>query len=297
MSAGALTRVRWHAEAVLFDIAAGAVGRMSLRSRLAVGSALGTIFWAMDARHRRAALSNIRLAFGEELSDRQGRQLALASMRHFTRVMVETVAAPTFAADEQAGRIRVEGVEHMRGGHARGRGLLGFSGHFGNWELLRLAAAHHGMPSLSIARPLDNPVLDSRIASLRGMGGNQVTPKRGAVSAALRCLRQGGFVSMMIDQRSERSGFAVPMFGHQAFAAASLAVLAVRTGAPMIPGFAVLERDGTWRVVYEPAVEVDLSGDMQEDRRRIMTTCTAILERWIRQYPEQWLWTHARLKA
>ncbi|MDO8837055.1 MAG: lysophospholipid acyltransferase family protein [Vicinamibacterales bacterium] len=295
--AGALTRIRWHAEAALFDIAAGAVGRLSLRSRLAVGSALGTVFWAVDARHRRAALSNIRLAYGDELSDHQSWQLALASMRHFTRVMVETAAAHRFAADEDAGRIRVEGVEHLRTAHARGLGLLAFTGHFGNWELLRLAAAHHGMASLTIARPLDNPVLDARLTRLRGLRGNRVTPKRGAVLAALSHLRDGGSVSMMIDQRSERSGLEVPFFRCRAFAAATLAVLAIRTGAPIVPCCAVLEPDGSWHVVYEPEVEVARTGELQEDSLRIMTTCTAILERWIRQYPEQWLWTHARLKA
>jgi KDO2-lipid IV(A) lauroyltransferase len=292
-----MTRLRWHTEAALFDIAAAAVGRMSPRSRLAVGSALGTVFWAVDARHRRAATANIRLAYGDELSLHESRRLTLASMRHFTRVMVETAAAHRFAADENSGRIRVEGVEHLRTAHARGRGLLGFTGHFGNWELLRLAGAHHGVASLTIARPLDNPVLDAHLTRLRGLMGNRVTAKRGAVLAALSHLREGGTVSMMIDQRPERSGLAVPFFGCQAFAAATLAVLAIRTGAAIVPSFAVLEPDGSWHVVYEPEVEVVRTGDLREDSLRIMTTCTAILERWIRQYPEQWLWTHARLKA
>ena len=270
---------------------------MSPRSRLAVGSALGTLFWAVDARHRQAATANIRLAYGDHVSLLESRRLARASMRHFTRVMVGTAAASRFAADEEAGHVRVEGVHNMRNAHARGLGLLGFSGHFGNWELLRLAAAHHGMASLSVARPLDNPILDARLARLRDLGGNRSTAKRGAVSAALSHLRRGGFVSMMIDQRSERSGLAVPFFGCRAFAAATLAVLAIRTGAPIVPGFAVLEPDRSWRVVYEPEVEVARTGDLHEDSIRIMTACMASLERWIRQYPEQWLWTHARLKA
>jgi KDO2-lipid IV(A) lauroyltransferase len=209
--------------------------------------------------------------------------------------MAEMIA---FRGDDPVSRrISTEGLEHLREAQAKGKGLLGFSGHFGHWELLRFTLGCHGLPSTGIARPLDNPHLDRRITALRALGGNGVVAKRGGVSSALRGLRNRDFVTIMIDQRTAQSGIGVPLFGRRAFAADSLAVLAIRTGAPIVPGFAVLEPDGSWRVVVEPEVPVLLTGDFRADSLKIMTDCTAILERWIRRYPEQWLWTHARLNA
>ncbi|MFO7691681.1 MAG: lysophospholipid acyltransferase family protein [Vicinamibacterales bacterium] len=296
-STGVLRRLRWRAEAAAFSVSSAALGAASPRGRLAIGSTLGHAFWAIDARHRRAAERSIRLAYGGALAGPDVRRLARHSMRHFMRMIVETAAFQRAGADEAAGRIRAEGLDHLSAALQRGRGLIGFSGHFGNWELLRLVAAHHGMASSAVARPLDNPLLEERLARLRVRTGGRVLPKRGGVMAALTCLRQGGFVTILIDQRPERSGLAVPFFGRQAFAADALALLALRTGAPIVPGFGFLDPDGTWRVVIEPEVGVVRTGDLRADSERIMADCTAILERWVRRYPEQWLWTHARLKA
>lgn len=291
-SAGPLRRARWAIEAAAVDVCLAAVGRLSPRRRVSLGDALGTVFWAVDARHRRNAQRCIALAFGDAFSRRDVQRLTLASMRHYTRVIVETAAFRNFQPDA----VRVEGLEHLRTALGKGRGLLGFSGHFGHWELLHLALGHHGMPSLAVVRPLENPRLERRLTSLRGLGGNGIIAKRGAVSSVLKLLREGRFVTMLIDQRPEHSGSPVSFFGCRAFAADALASLALRTGAPIVPGFAVLEPDGSWHVVVEPEVPVVASGDIRADVRRVMTDCTAILERWVRRYPEQWLWTHAKLK-
>jgi KDO2-lipid IV(A) lauroyltransferase len=279
-------------EAAAVDVCLAAVGRLSPRRRVSIGRALGTVFWAVDARHRRNAQRSIALAFGDALPRRDVHRLTLASMRHYTRVMVEATAFREFQPDD----VRAEGLEHLRTALDKGRGLLGFSGHLGNWELLHLALGHHGLPSLAVVRPLDNPRLEKRLENLRGLGGNGIVARRGAVSSVLKLLREGRFVTMLIDQRSEDSGIPVSFLGRRAFAADALAVLALRTGAPIVPGFAVLEPDGSWHVVIEPEVPVVASGDLHADIQRVMTDCTAILERWVRRYPEQWLWTHAKLK-
>jgi KDO2-lipid IV(A) lauroyltransferase len=292
-----MRRLKWRIEAAALDVSAAAIGRARPRTRLALGSAFGSVFWAVDWRHRRAAQRNIALAYGGQLSTREVNRLALASMRHFARVLVEAAAFPRPQSAVASGSVRVEGIENLRNAVARGQGVLGFSGHFGHWELLRLTLAHHGLTSSAIARPLDNPYLEQRAAQVRALGGEDPIAKRGGVSSALKRLRQGELVTLLIDQRREQSGVPVTFFGRQAFAAGSLAVLALRTGAPIIPGVGYLDSDGVWHVVLEPEVPVVRTGDLRADTRRIMTDCTAFLERWIRRYPEQWLWTHARLKA
>ena len=290
--AGVLRRTRWAAEAAAVDVCLAGARSLGPRARLALGRVVGTAFWAIDARHRRNAERCIALAFGDRLTAAQVRQLARNSMRHYARLMLETAAFD----DHLAESVHVEGVEHLRHGLSQGRGLLGFSGHFGHWELLRLAAAHHGVPSVALVRPLSNPLLDERLERLRGVGGNELFAQQGGVASALRLLREGRFVSMLIDQRTSRSGIPVSFLGRRAFAADTLAVLALRTGVPIVPGFACLEADGSWHVVFGPEVPVVRTGRFRDDVPRIMADCTAILERWVRRYPEQWLWTHARME-
>jgi len=293
---GAVQRLRWLAEAALFDVAAATVGRATPRARLAIGSALGTAFWAVDARHRRAAARNIALAYGDQLSSREVRRLTLASMRHFTRMMVETVAFPRLPFEEAKKHVTVEGIEHLRAAYGRGRGMLGFSGHLGNWELMSFMFGRLGMPATGIARPLDNPYLQERLIRLRTLSGNRIINARGAFREALAVLKGGGFVGIWIDQRPKRGGVLVPFFGTDAYTASGLARLALDSEAAVVPCFAVQETDGSWRMVIEPEVPLVRTGDFEADCYRITADCTAILERWIRRYPEQWLWTHAKLK-
>ena len=280
---------------------AGVVGALSLLARLAiprvrraVGTGVGTLHWALDARHRRVARDNLRLAYGDTLSRGDVRRLVLASMRHFAQVAVETLAFERYLAGEADAHVQVEGVEHLHTALARGRGAIVVSGHLGHWELLALMLGRLGVPVANIVRPLDNPYLEPRLARLRKLSGNGVIDKHTAVRQALLHLRRGGGLDLLIDQRPKRWGIPVPFFGHDAYTAGGLARLALASGAAVVPGFLVREDDGTWRMVIEPEVTVSRTDDPTADAYRLTAACTAILEGWVRRYPEQWLWTHRR---
>ena len=293
----AARQVRHRVEASIFDVLSAVVRLASPRVRLALGSALGTLVWALDVRHRRVARENVRLAYGTSLAPRESRRLVLGSVRHFTRLALETLAFPRYLADAARSQIRVEGLEHGAAAIAKGRGVIGFSGHFGHWELLIFTMAQRLRPASVVARPLDNPHLEKRLSRLRTLSGNRVVAKRGAVSDALSVLEGGGIVTLLIDQRPKRGGIPVPFFGHPAYTTELVATLALRTGASIVPAFAFLERDGAWRIVLEPEVPVVRTGNLRTDAYRITADCTAVLERWIRRYPEQWLWMHGRWRA
>jgi len=280
---------------------AAVVGSLSLLARLAaprvrraVGTGVGTMQWALDARHRRVARDNLRLAYGDMLSRGDVRRLVLASMRHLAQVAVETLAFERYLAGEPDAAVRAEGVEHLRAVLARGRGAIGFTGHLGHWELLALTLGHLGVPIASIVRPLDNPYLEARLARLRTLSGNGVIDKHAAFRQALLHLRRGGGLGLPIDQRPKRGGIPVPFFGHDAYTTDGLAELAFASDAGVVPCFVVQEPNGTWRMVIEPELTVPRTGDRAADAYRLTADCTAILERWVRRYPDQWLWTHRR---
>ncbi len=259
-----------------------------------MGSGLGTLMWAVDVRHRRVALANLRHACGPQLPPREARRIALASMRHFAHLAVETLAFERYLAEAVESRVRVEGFGHLRNAHARGTGVVGFTGHLGHWELLAFMFGRLGMPATGIARPLDNPYLEQRLMRLRTLSGNRVINKRGAFNEALGILRGGGFVGIWIDQRPKRGGIVVPFFGVDAYTTDGPARLVLTSGAALIPAFVVRESDGSFRMTIEPEVPVVRTGDREADARRITADCTAVIERWVRRYPEQWLWTHRR---
>jgi len=294
--AGAAKRMRWRIEAALFDLFAGALAWSTPRTRRAIGSAFGTAFWAVDVRHRRAAVRNIALAYGDRVSAPEVRRLALASMRHYVRMMVEAAALGCGEPAARGTGPRVEGLEHVEAAARKGRGVITFTGHLGCWESWPVALGSQGVPIAVIARPLENPLLAARLVQARTGTGSRVIDKAGAMREALAELRRGGVIGLLIDQRPEKTGEPVPFFGHRAFAAGSLAALALRTGAPVIPGIAVAGPDGSCRLEFEPEVPAVQTGDVRADTARIMADCTAVLERWVRRYPDQYLWTHAKMK-
>ncbi|ANM32016.1 hypothetical protein ABI59_01745 [Acidobacteria bacterium Mor1] len=263
------------------------------------GNILGSAMYRLDGRHRRIALDNLNQAFGETLPETEARDLVKACWRHFSNVTLGILALEKFGNEAFRRRhIVVEGAEHVREAHARGKGVLLFSGHFGHWELLALTHGFHfdGIPLSVVARPLDNPLLEPLLSRIRGLSGSSVIYKRNAAREMMRELRQGNAIGILIDQDARGDGVFVPFFGRPASTTPSLALLAIRTGAAVVP--MACEPDGDrYRIRYEAPVEFERSEDRKEDVVRLTARCTAILEGWIRRQPSHWLWMHRRWKT
>jgi len=148
-----------------------------------------------------------------------------------------------------------------------------------------------------VPRPLDNPGLERLLAGLRSRSGNRVVHKRNAIREMLRSLRAGRGVAIVIDQDALRDGVFAPFFDRLASTTPTLARLALRTGAAVIPTFCVPSADGGHRNTDEAPVEVERSGNLERDTVVLTAECTAIIERWIRAYPEHLSWMHRRWKT
>ena len=289
--------IRFLIEALSFGTLVRGARVLPRRWLLGLGRLAGDAGYVLDRRHREIGLRNLRLAYGGALDEAGRRRIARACWRHFGTILMDTLAFPRFTAESIGSAVEVEGIEHVRQAFARGKGVLVFSGHFGHWELAALMQAHLGVPMHLVTRPLDNRRLERMLARLRGLSGNRIVHKRNAVREMLRALRQGGCVAIVIDQDAHEDGVFVPFFGRPASTTPTLATLALRTGAAVIPLFAVRESGDRYRITYEPAVPVRPTGDRAVDVARLTADCTAIVERWVRRYPEQWLWMHRRWKT
>lgn len=266
------------------------------RVSLAAGGALGALFHRLHGSRRELAVANLRAAFPER-SEADCRAILRATFAQLGRHVVDFLCFDALNLRQMLPLVDVEGAEHVRRATAAGRGVMYFAGHFGSWELQIMVHALLFQPILMVARTLDNPLLEKLVERMRTRVGTRVVPRRGALRALLRELRRGGSVGMMIDQHiQDRSAVAVDFFGRPAATTSAVASLALRTGAAIVPVFALPLPGGRYRLVYEAPIVAPDAAD--PDAVRVCTQrCTDLLQRYVRRDPHLWLWMHRRWRA
>jgi len=243
-------------------------------------------------RLRRVAMANLDMAF-PALSEREHTRIVDGIFLSIARLLVTFARFPRLNRTNIGQWIRYEGFEHFEHALQRGKGVLFATAHLGNWELSAFAHALLAAPMHVVVRPLDNPLIDALVARRRTMSGNKVIEKKDFARGILQALAANEAVGILIDQNASLdTGVFVDFFGIPACAGAGFARLAAHTGAAVIPGFA-LWSDAERKFVLRFYPAVPISGDVQQDTARIH----AVLERIIREYPDQWLWIHRRWKT
>lgn len=273
------------------------VRRLPRRAVLALGHGLGRLWGALDGRHRCIAAENLRRAF-PEWDEARVERTARGVYTHFGTVLLDLLWMEGRRPEELLALADIEGVEHMQAARAAGHGVIAPSGHLGNWELQAIASVPLVGHISMIARPLDNPALDRRLVSLRASGGNTVIYKRKALARVLAALRGGDIVAILIDQNVQGSdGIFVRFFGRPASTTTVAAALALKTGCAVVPVHCLLRPSGRYRMIYGPPVEATGTGHRDEDIAALTQRLTSVIEGWVRETPEQWLWIHRRWKT
>lgn len=258
-----------------------------------LGEWLGLMFYLVDRVHRRIALANLEVAFPKKSAD-ECRAIAKSMFQHFGRLLLELLKYSSLSKEQQLARVDWEGEERVRLALAQGKGILFCTGHFGFWEQQALAHALKFEPMAVMARPLDNPKLHDLLERIRTSNRNEVVYRRGAVRKVLRLLAEGKAVGILIDQHmTSADAIYVDFFGRPAATTSTLAALALRTGAPVIPLFAFPLPGGRYRMIYEHPVEPP-QPDSADAVREFTQRCTDVLEMHVRRHPELWLWMHRR---
>ncbi len=258
----------------------------------AIGAAIGRAFHLIDRPHRRLAIDQLQAAFPTRSPD-ECRAIARATFAHFGRLLVALLRFSALTRDQMRARIDYDGEERVRAALAAGRGAIIFSGHFGYWELHGLAHALVLPPISVLARPLDNARLNDLLEEMRGATGNRVIYRQGAMRRVLRALQANECVAVLIDQHMHGAdAVTVDFFDRPAATTSALAALALHTGAPLIPAFALPLPHGRYRMVYEHPVE--LPADSVDPVFDVTQRCTDVLEMYVRRHPHLWLWMHRR---
>jgi len=265
------------------------------------GGLIGRLGYKIDKRHRNVAIENLSRAFpGRDRKDIS--RIANKVFENLGRSVAEFIhiaSRPPDSVREMLNKwVKIEGQDHVNNAIMNNKGIIYLGAHFGNWELLGQVLSTNKCGFNVIARPIDNYRLNQIIVSLRSVLGANVLSKKGVLRDTLRVLKKGGAVGILLDQNSSKEdGVFVDYFGQLAATNKGLALIAMKSGASVIPVFIVREDTCRHRVVYLPEIEIKRSDDLESDVLTYTQKFTSIIESFVRDHPEQWFWMHRRWKT
>jgi KDO2-lipid IV(A) lauroyltransferase len=255
------------------------------------------LFYYMGTKNRLITLHNLMRSFPEkDLKEVTG--IAKGVYRHFATVAAEFFDMPYITKENIDKWGYVEGLEHYEAAIAKGKGVLSIVAHFGNWEILPVGIPIYAKPIHIVYRPLDNPVIDNMVEYVRTKAGNELIPKGGSGKRIMDLLKENQIVGILSDQNVDLlEGVFVDFFGRPACTGKGLAVMAMRSGAPVIAIFPARQKSGKYKAIVKPAIEAVCTGDYDADILTNTQRFTKVIEDIVREYPDQWFWFHQRWKT
>ena len=272
---------------------------LPLRIASAIGAFYGTVAYGLWPLGRRVAMMNLHRAYGSSATRRVARGRAHAAFRHMGRGIGEGLAIARRFKHGPSGLetlYEADDPDLERQIIAESRPCVFVTGHFGSWEAaLLLAGLRVGDRGAAIVRRVDNPFVNALVRRVRLRAPGQWIEKRGATGEALRRLRNGESVALLVDENAGARGAFVDFFGRPASTSRTAALLSLLTGAPIVVG-AATRQPGRQRLLFKFAViEPEAGGG--EAVTILTQRIVDVLERWIRVDPLQWRWMHWRWKT
>lgn len=272
-------------------------GILPLGVALAIGRAWGFFFGNILRLRRKEVLERLSWAMPETTpADR--RRIVNAMYQHVGMTAMEVLRMAVKPTPEILSMVDCAGVQPMRDGLSRGKGLLVICAHLSNWELLAAATSASGLPLGITVKDLKPPALNDFIIATRQRHGTIVFRRKGSMRPAVRHVRGGGILGFMMDQNTKRKeGIFTTFFGRTACTTPGLAQFAVLTGAPAMTVLLVREKNGRRRMVCGDGI-LEPPPDLSEESVRVYTQkALDSIEQIIRRHPEQWIWMHRRWRT
>lgn len=264
---------------------------------VALGKFLGRAVYFVLRKHRLQALANLRESFGSEMDEGQIKEMARGVFENLGMSLVELFNFPKINQANIDRFVEVEGLEKIDRALKSGKGAIVLVAHLGNWELLAAYFGLKGYPANAVARPVRYEKYEKLLRSLREKKNINIIPRQGSFRSIIRILKKNQIVGILPDQDIDNiDGVFVDFFGRKAYTPTGPVTLAMASGAPIIPCFAI-RKNGKHRLVVEDPVELELTGDRQKDLLVNTARWSGVVERYIREFPSQWVWVHRRWKT
>lgn len=273
------------------------LGRLPRAWTAKMADIMGEMLFCVDKKHRDIAMGNLTYAFGFQKQPQEIKKIARQVFINLMQVVFEIGWSLQLKDSHFTEHFRIDGYHHIQNAYEKGKGVLALTAHFGNWELLTIIAAMIQFPINIVVRPLDFKPLDHFIFNLRTRYGGKIIPKQRSFRTIIRCLNRGEMVALLMDQNVDwYEGVFVDFMGHRACTNKGLALLALKTGAPVVPCFMIREKKG-FRAEFGPEISTLKTGDRQKDIEANTREYNRVIENVIHRYPDQWFWIHQRWKT
>jgi KDO2-lipid IV(A) lauroyltransferase len=259
---------------------------------------LCALFRKFGKKHSRIIDKNLEIAFpgidGEELAALKGN-----IYNHFATIFLENIYLYARKKPQKILKdITVNRIDILESALKKEKGIILFSGHFGNWELIPYILSRHLQRRItSIAREMNNPLVERVILKFREYMGSDIIYKKGSMRTILNLLKKNNIVLLLIDQNTVvREGVFVDFFSQKVSAVTSVSQLHLKKKIPIVPAFLHYEKK---KIVLDILDEIQFNGggNHGDDVKKLTQECTTMIEHQIRQHPEQWFWFHNRWKT
>ena len=275
-----------------------AMGLLPRSAARFVGAAFAAIAYRLRTPLRKAAQTNLQIAF-PELGEKKRDEIIRRMVRQVGWMAAEFSQLPKYSRENIENIVVIDGFENFDAAKRRGKGVLFLTGHMSAWELSSFAHALYGYPLHFLVRPVSNRRVDALVNRYRCLSGNRPIDKNKSARAILKVLGEAGTVGILMDHNTSLDeGVFVNFFGVPASTSSGLARLALRTDAAVVPGFLLWDASRRkYRLRFEPAVALSRTGHEEADVRENTQRFTRVIEDFIREHPDQWLWVHKRWKT
>jgi KDO2-lipid IV(A) lauroyltransferase len=278
---------------ILLKLFCGIVQRIPRKFVFAFFSLLSRIVYIVDRRHRVRALRNLDIAFGDSKLRSEKRRIAKQAFESLFLTVAETIYIPVLVKDIDR-YAKFQRDDRIADVLKEGKGLIFLVSHFGNWEIMAHACVSMGYQLASVARPIKNKLVNDELERIRCCNGAEILRKKWVVKEIISKLRNNYCVAILIDQYAGRHAPFVPFFGRPVSTTPAAALLALKTGAAVVPVFDVRQEGGFHNVYVDEPVEIINTGNREKDIAENCARFNQVLEKWVRRYPEKWLWMHRR---
>jgi lauroyl/myristoyl acyltransferase len=261
-------------------------------------SLVGSIFFDLFADAREPLRANLIHAM-PGATPSQIDQTARRLLRNHLKNYYDFFRASRLNAEQIRNMVIVHGLDHLTQASAKDKGVIFITAHFGNLDIVGQTFALHGFQVTTPAEHVRPEVLFQEIVQVRASKGMKIIPVDGSLLGLVRGLKRKEIIGLAADLDVTKSGIMVNFFGQEARLPDGYARLALRTGAPILPAFSLRRPDNGFDAYAEPALELESTGDTEQDVRRIVEQVVRVMEKWIAAHPDQWvmfhkLWDHGK---
>jgi len=275
------------------------LGLIPIRVGQFLGRMLGRFLGIAAVGPLKTSLTGLRMVFGDRMSEEELRRLNRRVVIHFAQMLFEVPHVFKLNSENLHRYVYFENEAVFAEALARGKGCFILTGHFGNWELMSAAITlRFKTDGIAVARPVDFSPVEQLMLRLRTRFGTEIVPKKKAMKKLLMGARKNKTMGILLDQNVDwYEGVFVPFMGKPACTNKGLALIAMKTGAPVIPVFSARQPDGRYRVMFEKEVDLVRTGSKIFDTEENTAMFNRIINKYIHWYPEQWFWFHKRWKT